>query len=238
MIGHLAAVGLLGLLSWQEPSRPAVLRARYDRGALLIDSPIELPWDEWVPAKFQSDSLRRDHARRRDYFLQAKQSDYQLFEESYRRPLPAELAAKHYYVVDSTGIRKVVPASLEGVARISWSESDTVFTVTSYGFLRVADSAIGRGGLVIVAERPLRLTTSPSRLTPDQLLPRDAIGLGTPFWEVAHQFRIRGPNLDWVWVQWRPDTANVEAGCQLRVAIYRNGAPGSEIGGLDTECDI
>lgn len=239
MIGRLTIVAALGLLCLQVPPRPAVLRAYYDRGALLIDSPIELPWDEWVPAKFQSDALRRDHDRRRDYFLQAEQSEIKLFEESYQRPLPADLAGMHFYLVDSAGVRRVRPTGLEGVVRIGWSGSDTAFAVTTYGFLRLADSTIRRGGLVIVADRPIDLTTSASDFAPRQLLEPNAPGIGTPFQELIHQFRIRGPGgLDWVWVQWRPDTANVEAGCQLRVAIFRIGTPPVEIGGLDTECDI
>ena len=138
--------------------------------------------------------------------------------------LPANLrrAALHYYLFDSTGVRRLQPTDLLGSAGIEWvqivgvdrvSDTDQVATVTASGGIRARIEPAPAGGVVMITADPLRLEMERSDFSVDSLLAEQGAAYpfrGTPFWRIVRQYQIRqlgGSGDRWVWVQWPPDSA-------------------------------
>lgn len=168
--------------------------------------------------------------------------------------LPANLrrAALHYYLFDSTGVRRLQPTDLLGSAGIDWvrivgvdrvSDTDQVAAVTAPGGIRARIEPAPAGGFVMIAANPLRLTMERSDFSVDSLLAErgtDYPNRGTPFWRIVRQYQIwqvGGAGDRWVWVQWPADSAGVEGGCADRLGLFRLGKVPTMVSSLGARCD-
>ena len=223
---------------------PVVVSAFTDGRALRFDSPMELPWANWLPANLQADALNADTPRREELF--AQRSDFGSTEVAFSHAVIPELSRRFYYLLDPTGIREIRPTGLAGTARIEWlANSSTVREVQAFGQVVGSLGGAGLGGFVLVSESRLKLVMTPSHLTADALLaPQggDYVGRGTAFREMVAQYQVRvagSPQSEgWVWVQWRADEEQVEAGCQRRFSLFRLKPEPAEIATTNYSCDV
>jgi hypothetical protein len=116
--------------------------------------------------------------------------------------------------------------------------------VEAYGQLLALAPPGSNGGFILSAGGRVTLLVEPSQLSADRLLaPRSGTyqHQGSPFWEIIRQYRVRQtvPAPDsWVWVQWRADTALVEAGCTLRFSLFHLDPDPVQLATTDTGCDV
>jgi len=226
------------------PSEPTVVSAFADGQSLRFDSPVELPWASWLPANLQADALSADTQRREELF--AQRSDFGSTEVAFSHAVTPELKQRFYYLLDPTGIREIRPTGLSGTARIEWLDnSSTVSEVRAFGQVIGSLGGEGLGGFVLVSESRLKLIMTPSHLTADALLaPQggDYVGRGTAFREIIGQYQVRvagSPQSEgWIWVQWRPDEEQVEAGCQRRFSLFRLTPGPGEVATTSDGCDV
>lgn len=207
-----------------------------------FDAPDSVPWDSLVPEHLRLASLDRDVARRER--LYEARSDIGGTEITFLLPLPAGLAARHFYLLDSTGILPLAPDSLVGRVRIVWEDTGaSIRQIRAFGTVR-ANVPAGRGrGFVLSSAESLRLTLLPSERTADDLLAPDGKPYplrGTPFWEIVRQYAVTvtgaAPAGPWIWVQWRPDREAREAACEYRFMLFRPAT--SDTFSADDGCDV
>jgi hypothetical protein len=223
---------------------PVVVSAFADGRALRFDSPMELPWASWLPANLQADALNADTPRREELFTQ--RSDFGSTEVAFSHAVTPELSRRFYYLLDPTGIREIKPTGLAGTARIEWlANSSTVREVQAFGQVVGSLGGEGLGGFVLVSESRLKLVMTPSHLSADALLTPnggDYVGRGTAFREIVSQYQVRAAGTPqsegWVWVQWRADEEQVEAGCQRRFSLFRLTPEPAEVATTNYECDV
>ncbi len=219
-----------------------MLSAYTDAAGLYFEAPVPLPWESWLPADLQPAALARDAARRLELF--AQRSDFGFTEVAFFRPMPPDLQGRYYYLLDPSGVRSIRPTGLRGTARIEWSDSGEVRAVHAFGHVVAADPGAGPGGFVLVSQQPRRLRVIPSRRTADALLAPTGgtyVGRGTAFWEIVAQYEAveSGPAAGaWVFVQWKPDEAMAEAGCQRRFTLFQTRPVLEQVGTTSDHCDV
>jgi hypothetical protein len=240
----LSLVLLLGPLAAARAADPdlVVVSAYTDAAGLRFEAPVSLPWESWLPPHLQAASLGRDVARRRELF--GRRSEFGSTEVEFSRPVPPDLKKRHYYLLDPSGVRPIRPTDLRGTARIEWDDAGEVRAVQAFGQVVGSDVGVGLGGFVLVSERPRRLRAVPSRWTADALLAPNGgtyFGQGTAFREIVAQYEVREGEAatgTWLFVQWRPDDAMVEAGCQRRFTLFRLRPVLEEVGTTSDLCDV
>jgi hypothetical protein len=237
-------LGLLALPISRSGDPPVTLPAfPAPDGGVLFEPPIPLPWDSLVPGPLRQPALEADSARRLDLF--AQRDDFGATEVSFPLPLPAQLADRRYYLIDSTGAYETRPTGLRGTVRIEWRGAGAaVQAVRAFGQLHAAARFPGSQGFILVTNEPVTLQTGASHLSSDALLAPSGGTYphqGTPFWRVLRQQLVRqtapAPH-QWVWVQWVADTAMVEAGCTQRFALFDLNPAPLLVASLDNGCDV
>lgn len=219
-----------------------MVSAYTDAAGLYFEAPVPLDWESWLPADLQPASLARDAGRRRE--LLAQRSDFGFTEVAFFRPVPPDLQGRYYYLLDPSGVRPIRPTGLRGTARIEWSEAGEVRAVHAFGHVLATDPGAGPGGFVLVSEQPRRLRVIPSRRTADALLAPTGgtyVGRGTAFREIVTQYEAveSGPDTGaWLFVQWKPDEAMMEAGCQRRFTLFQTRPVLEQVGRTDDHCDV
>jgi hypothetical protein len=212
-------------------------------GGVLFDSPMPVPWDSLVPASLRQPALEADSSRRLALF--AQHDEFGGTEVTFPLPLPALLAGRRYYLIDSTGAYETRPTDLQGTVRIRWvGAGATVESVGAFGKVHAAARFPGSQGFVVVTGEPMRLQTEPSHFSSDALLAPGGGTYphrGTSFWQVLQQQLVREtaptPH-QWVWVQWAPDSAMLEAGCSERFALFDLTPAPVLAASLDDGCDV
>jgi hypothetical protein len=135
-----------------------------------------------------------------------------------------------HHRADSTGILAIRPAGRLGVARIMWADTAaTIVMIQTFGYGRAVVPPDRGLGFVLSTDQPATLVAGESRLSTDALKSADG----------AYRIRQTAPGVDaWIWVQWLPDTAMVEAGCQYRSGLFRLRPAISEVASSDEGCDV
>ena len=67
------------------------------------------------------------------------------------------------------------------------------------------------------------------------------VGQGTAFWEILAQYEAveSGPDAGaWLFVQWKPDDAMKEAGCQRRFTLFQTRPVLKAVATTDYHCDV
>jgi hypothetical protein len=237
LLALLVGIGLGG------PPAPVVVSAYVQSDTLLFDAPEPLPWETWLPSELQPSSLAQNPSRRQE--LSSRRSDFGSTEVSFPVALPPEIAKRFYYLLDPGGPHQIRPALLLGTARIVWRDTTAeVESVSAFGQIASPGTGDGLGGFVLVSEEALTLAAKPSQWTADALLaPAGGSypGQGTPFRAIVAQYEltVTAPVPSrWVFVQWAPDTAMVEAGCERRFSLFRLNPGPIPAGSTDYGCDV
>lgn len=237
----LVSAGLVLIGSTRVGSPPVIVSAYVDNGGLLFNAPVEPNWDSLLPPALRPAGLAGDRARRQQLF--EKRSEGGFTEVPYPANLPSVLQRRFYYLFDSAGIREIRPTALQGTARIRWTgDGAVVGEVKTFGGMRAQVSS--NGGFVLSTDGRTTLKLEPSTRSADTLLaPRggEYPQKGTPFWQIVRQYQVTqtGPTTDsWVWVQWRGDTAMVEAGCTYRFSLFHLMPEPVMVSSTDYGCDV
>lgn len=162
-------------------------------------------------------------------------------------PLPDSLRSVHYLLIHAFGGTSLHPDSLHGTARFPVSDSGPAISPVQYlGELHAStpgQRGLTGGGFVLISARPLRITTSTSHHTAEELLARqvpDYLSMGAQYWAIAAQFEFRldhDPSV-YLFVQWAPDTEQREAGCEFRFELLRLGPTPEMLAASDYGCDV
>jgi hypothetical protein len=220
-----------------------VAPAYVTEGAVSFDPPLPLPWDSLLLPGLQPAALAADEQRRQEYYALRSESGQTTV--PFSLVIPAVLRQRAYHLLDAAGARRIVPAGLIGKALLRWADSSAVvLSLSTSGQLYARIDRPSDGGFVLSSDGPVRLTTTPSQLTADQLLAPHGAAYpyrGTSFWTIVRQYEVHqtSPAEErWVWVQWRPDSAMVEAGCSLRFALFRLTPAPVQVGSQESGCDV
>ena len=236
-------LGLLALPAAGSAQTALTLPAyRAPDNGVLFDSPIPITWDSLVPADLRQPALDADSARRRQLFAQQGMFGTEV---TFPVPLPPALQARRYYLMDSTGVSEVRPSGLMGTVRLIWARAGPrIVARRTFGQVHASVPVSGSQGFVLVTTQPLTLEVDSSSYTSDALLaPRGEAypHQGTTFWSIAAQYAVRQTaptRRQWAWVQWMPDTANVEGGCSHRFALFHWDPEPVMVASLSAGCDV
>jgi len=243
-IRSVLVVGLLALPAAGSAQTAVTMTAyRSPGGGVLFSPPTPIAWDSLVPADLRPPALEADSVRRRRLFAQRGPNGST--EVTFLVPLPAELQARHYYLMDSTDVYETRPTGLRGVLRIDWRRSAAqIVARRTYGYVHATARVPGSQGFVLVTAQPATLEVDSSHYSSDALLaPRGGTYpyQGTPFWRIAGQYLVRqtAPSAQqWAWIHWAPDSANVEGGCTSRFALFKWDPDPVLVGSLADGCDV
>ncbi len=235
--------GLLALPAAGSAQTAITLPAyRASDGGVLFDSPIRVAWDSLVPVDLQAPALDADSARRRRLFAQRGMFGTEV---TFPVPLPAEVQARRYYLMDSTGVSEVRPTGLRGTVRLIWARAGPrIDARRTFGQVHASAPVPGSQGFVLVTTQPVTLEVDSSSYTSDALLaPRGEAypHQGTMFWRIARQYVVRQTaptRQQWTWVHWMSDTANVEGGCSHRFALFHWDPAPVMVASLSAGCDV
>jgi hypothetical protein len=228
----------------QQVAAPTVTSAYATERGIVFDAPVPVAWDSLLPDSLQPRALRANSARRLALFEQ-RTPEYGTTEVFYVLPVPPLLEGRFYYLLDSTGLIETRPDSLLGTARIRWAGPFArVETVNAFGQVRVLARRAASGGFILSSDRRLTLAVAPSDLSADALLAPGGgtyLGRGTAFRQILRQYEVREAAPEtrrWIWVQWLPDTALLEAGCQFRFTLFQHDLQPAPIASTDYGCDV
>jgi hypothetical protein len=254
IIRFLLALALVSTCVARAEEAPRFVPTRYDAAAHVVrfESPVEIDWNAEARkhfTKFDFEHLTAKdiaYLRERIWEISGDAQETFSFAPSHSR------RAMSYTLISARGVEALRVAAFEGTIRFDFDHSmPPVLVGTSFFGEAVSQGGVSGGGFALLS----RHESLPERIVGAMVtIGRGADGVTLSYadgegrasiklpvkwhdkFETAFGLRVAGRRF--LFVDWPPDIANYEAGCQDSFFLYEVGTTLTPVAASDYNCDV